>query len=239
MKIALCISGQLRDYYNYYHNVFEKIINKYDVDVFLHTWNNDENTMEDAINVYKPVSYLIEDFSAEKVIYSDKFLEKNNEWLKNVKGDIVKNKDVWNPNILGAPQNVFSMHYSIFKANELKKQYELENNFKYDIVFRYRVDLEFLFDFDIKDEGYIVAPYTVNHHQGVCDHWAYGPSNLMDEYSNVWKNIAPNMENSDYPIHMPFGGLCAETVLNYHIKKNNIPFQQRKFDYLLRGVVIY
>ena len=34
-----------------------------------------------------------------------------------------------------------SMLYSIMQANELKKQYEIENNFRYDLVIKTRFDL--------------------------------------------------------------------------------------------------
>jgi hypothetical protein len=43
------------------------------------------------------------------------------------------------------------MYYSIYKSNELKKQYEIENNFKYDYVIRLRMDVQFEYELDIED----------------------------------------------------------------------------------------
>jgi len=233
MKIALCISGELRDYYNYIDNIFDTIINKYDTDVFLHTWNHDSDKVKNAINLYKPVKYLAEDFSAEKVIYSKKWLDVNNERID--KTDI--KYDLANVGMVGKPQNIFSMYYSIFKSNELKKEYENENNFKYDIVLKFRPDLEFEFEFDFNiDNDILILPYTVCHY-GVCDHFAYGTSEMMDKYCDVWLNIEKYIENDDFPKNGPGGGMNPETLLRYHLR--NIRFKQIKFKYKLRGGYIY
>lgn len=234
MKIAVCISGQLRDYYNYIDNVFEKVINKYNADVFLHTWNHDDEKIKEALNSYKPVSHLIEEFSPGKVIYSEKWLNINNDIIEKEK--ITVEYDLKNGDLVGKPQNIFSMYYSIFKANELKREYENEHKFKYDIVLRFRPDIEFNVDLNFNN-NIVIIPQTLCSY-GICDHFAYGPSNLMDRYSDVWNNIERYLENDKFPKNGPGKGMRAETILKYHMNVQKIEYKQVKFDYNLRGVTI-
>ena len=51
---------------------------------------------------------------------------------------------------LARPSNVHSMFFSIQRFNQLKMQYERENNFSYDIVIRCRFDVDIIkFDIDL------------------------------------------------------------------------------------------
>ena len=45
MKIALCFSGQPRSYEKGYEYYKKNLLDHYDVDVFIHTWDTDD--MED------------------------------------------------------------------------------------------------------------------------------------------------------------------------------------------------
>ena len=49
MKIALCFSGQPRDIDINYNVYRENILNKNDVDVFVHTWWDSENLSHNSI----------------------------------------------------------------------------------------------------------------------------------------------------------------------------------------------
>ena len=55
----------------------------------------------------------------------------------------------------------YSMFYSIWKANELKKEYEKKNNFKYDCVIKSRFDVALFDKLDVMNQNlnYIVSFY--------------------------------------------------------------------------------
>jgi len=79
MKIAICISGHLRTFELTHQSLRRNVLDKYDCDVFISTWNNIGNTtyhelypkgfdesderikIDRVKEVYKPTSILVED----------------------------------------------------------------------------------------------------------------------------------------------------------------------------------
>jgi len=127
MKIAICLSGQMRTALYAWPNIknfLGKLIDS--TDVFIHTWDiNSEksvwgdqtflrkkfiipdNDLLEYINIYKPKKYEI-----EKVSLDD--------------GDIVMEYFQW---------------CSLVKSIQLKQEYENSNDFTYDIVIKLRPDM--------------------------------------------------------------------------------------------------
>lgn len=86
----------------------------------------------------------------------------------------------------------YSMYYSIYKANELKKDWENKNNIKFDVVYRIRSDIELLNEHDLPRKT--IQPNTLyvpanDHHGGLNDQFAFGDSPSMDLYSSCFLNI--------------------------------------------------
>lgn len=140
MKVAIYLIGQPRYFEETYPNIYKNIIKPNNADVFLHGWFNPEesnkeikhggicyyknrkkgyiikpNTDKRLIELYKPKKYLIE---------PQKFLK-------------IKNKKMENVNCTSG----LSMYYSIMIANDLVREYENENNFRYDFVVKLRYDM--------------------------------------------------------------------------------------------------
>lgn len=178
MRIALCFSGQMRSFkegYNFYKkNLFDHYDSD-DVDVFIHTWEEeypgpwymDAASWYGARDVVADKRFTAQQFSNYKVAH-----------------------EAW-PAV-----NTFSMWYSVFKANELKRHYELSTGFRYDVVIRSRFDfaLNRQLDFDIlPDKLYVpndfikgtIAPNQI----AANDQFAYGSSEVMDRYSMTFWNI--------------------------------------------------
>lgn len=91
-----------------------------------------------------------------------------------------------------------SMLYSIMMSNELKKRYEIENNFRYDLVIRTRFDL--IFDSNSYFPTTDICPRTIysvsgntglNHtdfeNHGISDLIFWGDSQSMDLATNVYR----------------------------------------------------
>ena len=89
--------------------------------------------------------------------------------------------------------NIISMFYSVSEANNLKKKYEEENDFKYDCVVRLRTDEYFynpigsLDNYDLNTVNVLNEWAHVEH--GINDHFAFGSSELMDKYLDVFENF--------------------------------------------------
>lgn len=121
-------------------------------------------------------------------------------------------------------QNIstISMHYSIFKSNELKMKYEKDNNIIFDYVVRLRYDSliedEINFDDYINDDIYI--PFGSDWggsmanigEGGLNDQFAIGKSHLMNRYSNLYNSL-DQCTNIDYH---------PETIFRHYISNTKI-----------------
>jgi hypothetical protein len=153
---------------------FEKFFSDLDADVFFHTWQ-DLKKEPKVIDLYKPKKYSVQmPFPKDSKTNSDG---------------------------MGSWGN---MLYSMMMANELKKQYEIENDFRYDLVIKSRFDLVFPSHYKFPTES--IMPRTIycsggnngiNHtdyeSHGISDIIFWGDSESMDIATNVfmyYKHIA-------------------------------------------------
>lgn len=213
MRVALLISGYLRTFKINIPIIKEKIIEKFkNVDIYVHITKNESESdvylnlqHEDDIkyinNILKPVCII----SEENIKYSDDLKRNNlaNIWIK------------------------------YFKLNEIKKINESIHG-KYDMVIKYRPDLNLISD-DIfygdinKDIVYIPKNSVVDKSKllnkddnYICDIFAYGNSNIMNRYFSIFNNI-DELTNKH--------GCVPETIMYYHLKYNNIPYNLIDIDY--------
>lgn len=124
-------------------------------------------------------------------------------------------------------ENSINMFYKIMKCNELKKQYETEKNFKYDVVVRLRTDTHFREPVILsEDKDKIIVPHHLGY-GGVCDQFAYGSSDLMDTFCDLFPNIKKYFDEG-----------CVfhpETLLKYHCNKLSLNVVEQDVGYL--GIV--
>jgi len=191
LKIAFCISGELRtflteDVLSSYKSICEKL----SPDIFVSIWDHVgvSNCHRDNLQI---------DYS-EKVNVSD---IKNS--LQNIIKIDVENYSSWRgelpdefSNIINRSdmdyrtKNSCSQLYKIFKCNELKKQHEIENNFVYDIVIRLRPDFLFqnCFSLDIDQNTiYHINSDVAFYPNRIYDVLFYGDSSSMDKITSAYK----------------------------------------------------
>ena len=210
MKVALCLSGQTRNWMGCRDTIKKHIIEPLNADVFFHTWS----VKGEKIYDYHPPDYVINNFPIDGDL---------KEFYTPISSIIeVPNYSEFKAITPTRYHNTLMMHYSIWKANELKKVYEDTNNMKYDLVIRCRFDLEF-HKFDIVDTlpnivDTIYLPPNKNIDvtfpepmeialklNGIIympnDQFGYGSSNGMDYYSKVWEveksNISAYMNHPE------------------------------------------
>lgn len=222
MKVALCLSGQPRFLETCYHQSMKPhILDPFSPDVFIHTWETSDMVGEYFVNgwgdnmgaaisedltermlaLYRPVKYTIEpqiQFEA-------------NKWagrlMPSIKSDHMQ-----------------SMFCSIYKSNELKKQYEQDNNFIYDWVIRIRFDMAVpsgpLRLSELDNSHLWVATGCFDGHNGYLDSVGYSSSKIMDIYSDTFNHIDSITDQN------PDMGICGEYILRKHIDSNNIPVSE-------------
>jgi hypothetical protein len=183
MKIAVCISGQTRSWNQVKDNIIQNIF-KDNTDVFFVC---DEDLS--ISNIDNEITKELQSFYDESIL-----------------GYFNSNKS---PET--SVESCVNMFYKIFRCNELKKQHENKHNFKYDIVVRLRPDTNFnkpvIFS---EDKDKIFIPHEFNW-GGACDQFAYGPSDLMDKFCDLFPNIIKHVEEGQQ--------FHPERLLQYHCDK--------------------
>jgi uridine kinase len=213
MKVALLISGYLRTFNTNLPNLKSQILDKFEnVDVYIHITKNGDK--------------------------EDKYLNTNND-------DINYINEVLNPTCLLCEENqnlsndkkvnnTLNTWFKFYKLNEIKKENE-EINGKYDMVIKYRPDINIssdnVFSQDIsKDIIYIPSDSKIdrskliNPNDGyLCDIFAYGNSKVMDYYFFLYENINYLIkQNKSY---------VSETILFNYLNEYNISYKLINIDY--------
>ena len=135
-KIAILLSGHIR-----HLTVLESlrgICRDYDTDVFVHTWDNygvkgSETNLEDSVNPYSVEQSLktIPGIAKYKI-------ENNKDFIQNLPKPDFKYFNYSSPEVF-----IKSQLYSIHQSYNLMEEYAKENDIKYDMVIRCRMDLSF------------------------------------------------------------------------------------------------
>jgi hypothetical protein len=114
-------------------------------------------------------------------------------------------------------ENSKSMFYSMYRCNELKKNYEKINNFKYDIVVKLRYDIIIYKKINyIIDNNLHIIDRPGGEGLGWNDSIIYGNSDLMDIYCSLFE---------EYKYSEIIKQKCPEYLTQQHIKSNNISIQ--------------
>jgi hypothetical protein len=170
MKIALCFSGQPRSFEKGYDYYKKNLLDNYDVDIFIHSWNTEYN--EKIIDLYKPKDYLFENK-----------LEGNFDSLYTNTPDIEN----------FPPRFTVSMLYSMYKSCQLKINYEMKQKFIYDWVIKSRTDyaLNGKIPFENLDKNKLYIPHCrmVAEKDFGNDQFAFGSSETMNKRMSIYENM--------------------------------------------------
>jgi len=138
-RIALLLTGQLRDFEVCANDIYEKVIIPLDVDLFIDCWaergsaiifrnikswlrKNKKISIDEILKFYSPKMLRIENYS-EKLFYK-------------IFGDLDQKLVYFHPEF----KPTIPMIYKMNSCNQLVKEYEKINNFKYDYLIRMRPD---------------------------------------------------------------------------------------------------
>lgn len=220
MKIAVCLSGHLRDGdIHTYPSLKKYILDKHDCDIFVSSWiesgkdsdqfshmdemtnNSNQDMTQRILDTYKPKKFNIE--------------TKDADWA----GPL---KEKWNNARTRTGARMFQvccMFKKIHDASLLRKQYEKETGQVYDVVLRHR------FDVDIGNDiiettmpeaisGKIVCKMFS---YGMCDLSFWGSPSSMEKICECYLEI-PNFVNHDNASSFE----NAETILKRYVERSEI-----------------
>jgi len=220
MKVALLIAGYIRNYETSIEFIQNEIIKKFDnADVYLHITKS-ENIEDKYLN-------QIEDSDIQKIV----------EGLNPITTIVENNQLYVDDNRIN---NVINLWAKLYKLNEIKSIRESEST-DYDLVIRYRLDLNILtknlFGILIEDD-IVYLPLDAkmdktrltNSDDGyLCDALAFGRSKIMNKYFDIYEFYG----NKFLPV--------SETSLFEYLTNNNICFKQIdiKYNFLLSKCNIF
>ena len=238
MKVALCLSGQPRVIDIGYQKLKNALLDHNDVDVFVHTWFDDENlstesvipgreghqinpnAIDQIIHLYKPKAMSVEKPKTwnRQFEYPQKTFEKAHTWALEIPGDNPIEKAT------GYLDNTtHCMWYSIMMSNITKERYATESNTHYDWVIRNRFDygphvtIEFMEP--PEDDSAVYYQHNPDHPDGMVGDWyAMGSTNAMNVYSGLFNCLGQLVRQSN----KEDGYWCNELILKHHLKNNSI-----------------
>ena len=226
-KVALIYSGQPRHLRECHRNHRENFWDRnpdWEVDVFAHVWYDKSWVGSYFWDQYKDrgkwdadlVPFMEENWKPKGLEF-----EEPKQFICDWQPD---------PRFPHPVNNIISMFYSLEKANDLKKKYEEENNFKYDCVVRLRTD-EFFFHeiqaLDVYDLNTVnVFDEFAHLDYGINDHFAFGASELMDKYLDVCSNLENIIDEG--------AAINPETLIGYNAQRyHKLPITKHKFGFRL------
>lgn len=187
MRVAICYYGlssnigriQNSNAYNLpvnylsnYENHKQVLIKPNNADVFMHTWYHD--SVDDVLVKYEPKKYVIE----PQIDFYEKASNINND-----------------PTVFGYHQrhHILSRWYSNMRSIRLKEQYEIENNFKYDIVMVTRFDCFYSGEWNLltldPSYFYIIGGWGADYNKEFPDVWFISNTENIDVLGNMYNTL--------------------------------------------------
>jgi uridine kinase len=205
MRVALLISGYLRSFKINIPNIKTKILDKFDkVDIYIHITKN-ESTQDKYFNLnheLEDLKWLEEILSPTCLIYEDNYYFSKN-----------KKKN-----------NLYNHWIKFYKLNELRKINEIK--FKYDLIIKYRPDLNMISENvfpDIIENNLVYIPSKSlidksklenSGDDHLCDIFAFGDGESMNKYFDIYHNLDSLTQKN---------GNTPENILFNYFVSSNIP----------------
>jgi len=151
-KIAICLSGHIRDYKGNLASINKYLVKPLNADVFMHTWDSVGKQIVITKNVLGPIpnEYNKDMPNLYETITNLKKLEieNNQQFISSVESNLGEKQFYLYGQSLGdnyyggqaEPKYIYSQFYSIYKSFKLLESYSIEQNIKYDIVIKLRSD---------------------------------------------------------------------------------------------------
>lgn len=201
-KIAVCLSGQLRNFKDTFPYFKKNIVDELQPDIFIFTdkFENDLNLLYNPIDIGVQTSTITNTFNFKETHGSTN------------------------------PVSLLNQFYKIASCNKLKQKHEIKENFKYDIVIRCRFDAFFTEKFN--ENVLCLSPNKIKVPLGwdfkcvsphaETDIFALGDSNAMNVYSSIYDML------SYYEQEIIFH---PESLIGYNLFKNNISVETFKMNF--------
>jgi len=185
MKIAFLMVGRLDTFEDMYPSLKENILDSLSPDIFFSGYPNKKGIdycKEKIEELWSPKKYILREYNED------------------VRREIHPSDEIFNQNkrTEATPQTWLSGIYNVKLCNQLKNEYQTENNFCYDVVIKSRTDLRWYKsisneELELAKNGSILIPtawdFKTIHPLGTSDVVAISNSNGIDKYASLIDSI--------------------------------------------------
>jgi hypothetical protein len=218
MRTAIILTGHLRCWKQVFPNFKEKIIDRYNPDIFIHTWDEEgwwipgdkqnekgffEGTPEivdqDVFDTYKPL-YFVKEYWND----FNKHFEHCGSYFKN---------------FAHRPKNILSMYYKMHQGFSLVEKHMAQLQGNYDLVIRMRPDMVLHDDLPDFQPGTFYTMAHRNHlGKGTGDMIQVGSVGQMMFFSKIICYISELYAQTDL--------LCPHVITEQHIKNLRLNWKE-------------
>ena len=219
MKVALLLSGQLREFEDCFLNTNERILQACSPDVYIYS-NYEQGRSEKAISLYNPRRHHFE-------LEEDKALS---AWPGETPRELTKVQDPpsdWSPEkLMERRRYTFLQQYRKVNAcfNLLEEEYDLVIRARFDCKINVTINDNFLKSLD-PDAYHIPAG---GNHGGINDTMCISSLDNMKHYCNLYNKVGLYCLEEKIKFH-------TETLLKRHLR--DFPINRFQCAVLLRGRV--
>lgn len=181
MKVALLLSGQMRNADEVFPKFKTNLLDRYDIDVFISTW--DSPNVYDSVKLFNPIAIDIENYEAE---FADRFkyIVKDDEWKLETNANLVSACSMW---------------YKTMRVESLLDYRKRWFGDVYDVVIKTRPDIliEEPIELIIPSANTIYIPKGWDWSEGIGDLMAYGDDKVMKDYCTLFYDFKAVIGNMD------------------------------------------
>lgn len=251
VKLALCFSGDTRTYKKCFESIKCNLLDNFDCDVFISTYQTNDETKDDIINLYKPKKYIFNDkdditkmvseyvanLEDIKINMLHVFENKNidNMVFTNNCEDYFFNYDKYENNFVYGKLSADALcqFFGIFDVSNLCKEYMLDCKTDYDYILRLRLDNRFCGNFILNEleENEILVNCSQMYSDSIKlhDHFFMAKSCTFFKIASLYNNIHNIIKTiNNNRCWLPTAGyqetlLLIQTILqNVIVKKANV-----------------
>jgi hypothetical protein len=247
VKLALCFSGDTRTYNKCFDSIKNNLLDKFECDVFISTYDTNYETKNNILNLYKPKSYIFHnrDIISNTVsthIRNLKPIKENiigihNLSFENIKNinkieDCFFNYDKYEKNFVYNKLSVDALcqFFGIYDVSILCSKYMTHHNITYDYILRIRLDDIIYNTFTLyelnENEMLINTFHYYSDSIKFNDHFFMAKPETFFKISSLYNNIHNIIEiANNKKCWIPSSGY-QETLLLIHILLNNITLKE-------------
>jgi hypothetical protein len=241
MKVAVLLTGHNRSYESTFESLKQSVLDKYDCDIYINTWDVNQPSSERQVNATFSLPNRPVNQSALVEKYSPYLTKCNFENWENYEKNRFPNISFLDRNDDVFKVNERAIYHGTYWVERLRNQWWMiqkawrliENPHQYDVIFRTRFDLQ-INHIQFKKAKFVVPKSEVEFHKigtNWSDHMAYGESDSMEKYCNMFDHIESLYQNYNIDIshaeamnefYMKDYGFKSESFVDFDINYTKI-----------------